>query len=81
MQSRLLKIMQRLEAMYQDRHIADQTRTFEQFGIPVCEVTYHQATGTFEVHRTGQATTVVFDDIDLVTIEIYDAIKEFENIY
>ncbi|KRL96400.1 DUF1797 family protein [Limosilactobacillus equigenerosi] len=81
MQSRLMKIMSRLEAMYQDRHIGDQKRTFEQFGIPVCEVTYHQATGVFEVQRVGQVTSRIFDDLDLVAIEVYDAIKEFENIY
>jgi Uncharacterized protein conserved in bacteria len=62
-ESMLLPIVRRLNAMRCDTSGKRQRRMFEQFGIPVCEVTYVRESDEFilcvSVHRNGSALTAL----------------------
>lgn len=79
-QSQLIQIIRRLDAMKHDQTGKRQKRTFEQFGIPVCEVTY---TGDeeFIFVRFRPRERFRFDDIDLVAIEVYDCLYDLQHTF
>ena len=66
--SQLVQIIRRLDAMRNDHTGNRQRRTFEQFGIPVCEVTYIR-------------DRVRFDDLDLAAIEVFNCLYDFRNTF
>lgn len=80
-QSRLVQIVRRLEAMQRDRTADRQKRMFEQFGIPVCEVTYNRAGDDFVFVRFRPQERFRFDDIDLAAIEIYDCLYDLQHTF
>ena len=74
--SQLVQIIRRLDAMKHDHTGKRQKRTFEQFGIPVCEVTYTGTGDDFIFVRFRPQERFRFDDIDLVAIEVYDCLYD-----
>lgn len=53
-------------------------RFFEVNGVKKCQVTYHPKTETFELevyNEKEKPKRYQFDNIDMVTIEIYDLIQ------
>ena len=74
-------IIERLLAIKADRHLGQQVRRFDQYGIPVCQVTYLSASDLYVVERFNSAVSTEFDQIDLAAIEIYESISEFKSIF
>lgn len=83
MQSRLLTIINRLAAMAiaAEQTHADQRREFTQFGVFVCEVSYQVATGEYVVSHARDEEQLVFDDLDLAAIEVYDCLYDFRHTF
>ncbi|KRK53757.1 hypothetical protein FC31_GL001791 [Limosilactobacillus antri DSM 16041] len=54
---------------------------FEQFGVPVCEVTYVRASDEFIFVRFRPQERFCFDSIDLAAIEIYDSLYELRHTF
>ncbi|MDY5628440.1 DUF1797 family protein [Limosilactobacillus coleohominis] len=79
MHSNLQKIINRLNAMILDSSREFQVREFAQYGVPVCKVTYFRDRGEFVVDRYNPDRDLVFDNIDLVAIEIYDCLYDFQH--
>lgn len=79
MHSNLQKIINRLNAMTLDDSREFQVREFAQYGVPVCKVTYFRDRGEFVVDRYNPDRDLVFDNIDLVAIEIYDCLYDFQH--
>ncbi len=79
--SQLVQIIRRLDAMKHDRTGRRQKRTFEQFGIPVCEVTYVQGSDEYVFVRFRPHERFRFDDIDLVAIEVYDCLYDLQHTF
>lgn len=79
--SQLVQIIQRLNAMVHDRTGKRQRRTFEQFGIPVCEVTYVQGSNEFVFVRFRPYERFRFDDIDLTAIEVYNCLYDLQHTF
>lgn len=77
--SRLRRIINRLEAMVVDEHGQLQRRTFEEGGVAVCDVSYDRVTGLFVVHRLVPAATRAFDQLDLAAIEVYECLTAFRQ--
>lgn len=77
--SNLQKIIQRLDAMMMDNSSDQQVREFAQYGVAVCKVTYLRTTGEFIVERYNPDHSLVFDNLDLAAIEIYDCMYEFRH--
>ena len=77
--SNLRRIIKRLEAMVIDSAGPIQVRTFEQYGIAVCDVLYNQESGEFVVKRVMSGETTVFDQLDLAAIEVYDCVEDFRQ--
>lgn len=75
-ESMLLPIVRRLNAMRCDTSGKRQRRMFEQFGIPVCEVTYVRESDEFIFVRFRPQERFCFDSIDLTAIEVYDSLYE-----
>ena len=53
-------------------------RFFEVNGVKKCQVIYHPKTETFELEvyqEKGKPKRYQFDNIDMVTLEIYDLIQ------
>lgn len=75
--SNLQKIIQRLDAMTMDNSNEKQVREFAQYGVPVCKVTYNRLSGEFTVDRYNPDRNLVFDNLDLAAIEIYDCLYDF----
>ena len=69
-ESELLVIIKRLIAMQNDDSRDRQKRTFEKFGIPLCDVTYIHSREEFIFVRYRPYERFRFDDIDLVAIEV-----------
>ncbi|WP_283588549.1 YkuJ family protein [Limosilactobacillus viscerum] len=80
-ESQLVQIIRRLEAMKRDQTGKRQKRTFEQFGIPVCEVTYTGEDDNFIFVRFRPQERFRFDDIDLVAIEVYDCLYDLQHTF
>ncbi|EEU30595.1 hypothetical protein HMPREF0501_00973 [Limosilactobacillus coleohominis 101-4-CHN] len=77
--SNLQKIISRLDAMSMDQSGDRQVREFQQYGVPVCKVIYDQVNGEFIVDHYQQESQLVFDNIDLAAIEIYDCLYDFRH--
>ncbi|MBS4761569.1 YkuJ family protein [Carnobacteriaceae bacterium zg-ZUI252] len=72
--SQLVAIVRRLEAMKEDSGEME-VRRFEKDGVEKCVVRYDQESGNFELEETQTRQKYQFDDIDLVTIEVYDLLN------
>lgn len=81
MQSQLAQILRRLNAMQFDHTGNRQRRTFEQFGVPVCEVTYLQDQHEYIFVRFHPYERFRFDDLDLVAIEVFNALYDLKNTF
>lgn len=79
--SQLVQIIRRLDAMKHDQTAKRQKRTFEQFGIPVCEVTYVQGSDEYVFVRFRPYERSCFDDIDLVAIEVCDCLYDLQHTF
>ncbi|MDO4903919.1 MAG: DUF1797 family protein [Limosilactobacillus sp.] len=80
-QSQLVSIIRRLDAMKRDQSGKRQKRTFEQFGIPVCEVIYHGSGDDFTLVLFRPAERFRFDNIDLIAIEIFEALYDLQQTF
>ena len=80
-ESMLLPIVRRLNAMRFDTSGKRQLRMFEQFGIPVCEVTYVRESDEFIFVRFRPQERFCFDSIDLTAIEVYDSLYELRHTF
>lgn len=80
-QSQLIQIIRRLNAMRFDHSGNRQRRTFEQFGIPVCDVTYVQDRNEYIFTRFRPAERFRFDDVDLVAIEVFNSLYDLKNTF
>lgn len=69
-------ILARLHAMTQATDHVIQTRRFDAFGLEVVKVDYNQATRIWTMYARRENRAFQFDDIDLVAIEIYDALHD-----
>ncbi|KRN58106.1 hypothetical protein IV45_GL000548 [Limosilactobacillus secaliphilus] len=56
-----------------------QAREFMQFGVPVCKVTFNREQDQFIVERYEPDRRMIFDDLDLVAIEVYDCLYDFRH--
>lgn len=81
MRSQLVQIVRRLNAMRYDHTGNRQRRTFEQFGVPVCEVTYLQDQDEYVFVRFRPWERFRFDDIDLVAIEVFNCLYDLKNTF
>ena len=73
--SQLVAIVQRLQTMVaQDSDI--EVRRFEKDGVEKVIVTFNQETSNFELVDVETNQTFQFDDIDLVTIEIFEMLQD-----
>ena len=73
--SQLVAIVQRLQTMAaQDSDI--EVRRFEKGGVEKAIVTFNQETSNFELVDVETNQTFQFDDIDLVTIEIFEMLQD-----
>lgn len=79
--SQLMQIIRRLTAMQFDHTGNRQRRTFEVFGIPVCEVTYVQDRDEYIFVRFRPRERFRFDNIDLVAVEVFNCLYDFENTF
>lgn len=77
--SHLYDILKRLDAMLHDQNGVPQQREFMQFGVPVCKVTYNKELDQFIVERYEPERRMLFDDLDLVAIEVYDCLYDFRH--
>lgn len=77
--SQLGAIIKRLEAMMDSDSKEPQVRRFEVQGEERCIVTYYpgdnEEDGTFELKDAKTREVFQFDDIDLVTMDIYDLLE------
>lgn len=81
MQSLLEQIIHRLQAMTKDQNSDYQQRTFEQFGIPVCEVRYHRQNNEFVFLRYRPHERFRFDDLDLTAIEVFNSLYDLKHTF
>lgn len=79
--SQLMIILKRLIAMRNDYSSNRQKRTFEKFGIPLCDVTYVRASDEFVFVKYRPYERFRFDDIDLVAMEIFNCLYDLENTF
>lgn len=76
--SKLVPIVNRLEAMIQDETGERQVRRFEVNERERCLVTYDNARDMFELEDRTNGQVYEFDDIDFVAIEILELIQPTE---
>lgn len=79
--SQLVTIIRRLNAMRFDETGNRQRRTFEEFGVPVCEVTYIHDRQEYIYVRFRPHERFHFDNIDLVAIEVFNCLYDFKNTF
>lgn len=77
--SNLFKILKRLDAMVRDQSGNVQSREFFQYGIPNCKVVYNQEINEFIVERYNPDQELMFDNMDLAAIEVYDCLYDFKH--
>ncbi|MGX7051639.1 DUF1797 family protein [Leuconostoc palmae] len=77
----LNKILNRLRAMVDSTDSQFQTRSFDAFGIEALSVDYDQLTKIWTIHEHRQSKNFQFDNVDLVAIEIYDILHDFNLIF
>lgn len=76
--TQLQVIINRLTAMVNDKRQEEQVRQFEIFGLLVGTVIYNHSTGLFTVVDNKNNQEYIFDDLDLVAVEIFDAINRLK---
>lgn len=79
-QSRLIPIIQRLQAMQEDQGEDLQVRRFEKDGTEKCQVTYNQKTKTFLLDDTATKESFEFDNVDYIAIEILELLQNAEDL-
>lgn len=72
--SQLVAIVRRLEAMREGSEDVE-VRRFEKDGVEQCVVQYYKESGNFELRDSQTQQVYQFDDIDLVTIEVFDLLQ------
>ncbi|SCB97744.1 DUF1797 family protein [Weissella bombi] len=79
-ENNLDKIVHRINAMVQDHRTTLQQRDFSVFGVSVVTVLYDSVSGMFAL-ETNQAKhqRFAFDDVDLLAIDVYEALSEFKE--
>lgn len=79
-ENNLDKIMHRINAMVQDHRATLQQRDFSVFGVSVVTVLYDSVSGMFAL-ETNQVKhqRFAFDDVDLLAIDVYEALSEFKE--
>ena len=77
----LEKFIKRLQAMALDHSNNRQKRILEQFGIPLCEVTYIRSSREFIFERYRPRERFRFDDIDLAAIEVFNCLYDFKHTF
>ena len=76
----LSKIMRRVQAMRLDKRSTIQQRDFSVFGVPVVTVLYDSMSGMFALETNERHQhRFAFDDVDLLAIDIYEALAEFRE--
>ena len=81
MQSKLIPIIKRLQAMVMAEDTHDPRREFTEYGVYVCEVIYRQLDNEFVLIRARKQERLVFDDLDLVAIEIFNCLYDFRETF
>lgn len=74
--SQLAAIIKRLTAMVEASDSEVQVRRFEKEGQEKCIVTFDGSNEMFELTETGSQEVYQFDDIDLVTLEIFELLQD-----
>lgn len=74
--SQLAAIIKRLTAMAEASDSEVQVRRFEKEGQEKCIVTFDGSNEMFELTETGSQEVYQFDDIDLVTLEIFELLQD-----
>ncbi|MGY3749878.1 YkuJ family protein [Vagococcus acidifermentans] len=74
--SQLAAIIKRLTAMIESTDSDVQVRRFEREGQERCIVTYDSNTEMFELTESDSQQVYQFDDIDLVTLEIFELLQD-----
>ena len=77
MKSKLIPIIKRLQAMTLAKDAHEQRREFTAYGVYVCEVIYRQSENEFIIVRNREQEQLVFDDLDLAAIEIFNCLYDF----
>lgn len=77
-QSRLIPIIQRLQAMQEDQGDDVQVRRFEKEGTEKCLVTYHNKAKTFTLDDYTTKQSYQFDNVDFIAIEILELLQNTE---
>ena len=77
-ESQLVKIVNRLYTMREDQSSDLQIRRFDLFGIESVKVTYNREHDLFTVENYQHNQKFVFDNIELASIEIYQALNELK---
>ena len=77
--SNLRRIIKRLEAMVVELAGPLQVRTFARYGIELCNVLFNQESVEFVVKRIEPGDVMVFDQLDLAAIEVYDCLEDFRQ--
>ena len=76
----LNKIVRRIQAMRRDDQTTVQQRDFSVFGVPVVTVVYDSVSGIFALETTERKQRrFAFDDVDVLAIDIYEALVEFKE--
>jgi uncharacterized protein YkuJ len=78
-ESDLVSIVNRLEAMTKDQGRALQVRHFDAYGVNVATVLFDEPSRTFALTLGRDRRRFAFDDINLVAIDIYEAMQEFKE--
>ncbi|MCI1926338.1 MAG: YkuJ family protein [[Lactobacillus] timonensis] len=79
METNLSQIIKRLAAMVDDKHPGIQSRMFNLYGIPLCEVQYYPKNGRFIVEMFRPEQHFEFDKLDLAAIEVYQCLEDFRE--
>ncbi len=77
-QSRLIPIIQRLQAMEEDQGDEAQVRRFEKDGMEKCLVTYHNKSKLFTLDDYTTKQSYQFDNVDFIAIEILELLQNAE---
>ncbi|KAA8435120.1 DUF1797 family protein [Weissella sagaensis] len=81
-ENNLDKIVHRINAMVQDRQKTLQKRDFGIFGVSVVTVLYDSESGMFALEiNQEKRKRFAFDDVDLLAIDVYEALSEFKETF
>ncbi len=77
----LQHIIQRIKAMTLDDKNELQERHFDKFGVTVVTVQFDRPSSTFALLNGRSDKKFAFDDLDLLAIDVYEALNEFKEIF